>query len=309
MNASLSPRHGGMYPHEGTRDAFRCLSREFLQLVMSYLRKDNSDTTRQAIALWCKGQPRWYQDYVRSRLGVETMRLHPASEATTAQAVSTLARTLPQKDVTCLFLLNDGLPLAEAYENVGGTANLVRFGRRTFLRKRRLMYFCLFSLVNKAALRTADAWPAFLWQYRTELRKLLRDDLGQIFERALSDLPGLPLDRLSAKLRQGGRLVVVDSGMQGTFALPLATWISTRFEIPFEMIDIRLLVAYPWLAKLFGERCVTTDTSVLLRVEQSVRDRRLSTGAPSSNPTPDLQSMPSAESRTTKARRSSRLAA
>lgn len=160
-------------------DALKRLSTDFLAIVSSYLETAGlSAETEQSLALWCLNQPPTYQKHVWDVLGISPVKLSKATDDATRCAIAKLACELVERDATCVFLMDDGQRLAEAYESLGGSPVRLKFGRSCLPPNRLQAYFRMFALVNDAALKSAGNWNAFLSDYQGLVGKLGRGARG-----------------------------------------------------------------------------------------------------------------------------------
>lgn len=93
----------------------------------------------------------------------------------------------------------------------------------------------MFALVNRAVKAASGDWACFLRKYAAYSDNFRATPLGQQVEVLL----GRKLEPLLPELSKvQGALTIVDSGMQGTFALAIATWLSERLDEPKHRVDV-----------------------------------------------------------------------
>jgi hypothetical protein len=126
-------------------------------------------------------------------------------------------------------------------------------------------------MVNTAAVVAAGQWDDFIETYQKLFHSFIRTKpLGVMVENCLTNaLADFSLKKLSEDLRVGRKIIIVDSGMQGTFAIAVAAWLRDALGASADQVDVRILVAYPWLGILFRDRCISTDPSLLIALEKS----------------------------------------
>jgi hypothetical protein len=125
-------------------------------------------------------------------------------------------------------------------------------------------------LVNKAARKASGNWTRFREEYAKGFDSFLTGTvIGTKLNRVFNGLVDRETMRwLVARSNCGKKIVIVDTGMQGTFALALAAWFSNKLGLKSDRIDVQLLVTYPWLKELFKGRHITTDAGVLAILEE-----------------------------------------
>ena len=251
------------------------LSEGLITLVRRHLLLDQSDSVQQAIALWCHNQPHWYQSYIWKILEMRSAKLHEATKKRTHFAVASFARNLYEEEGIKLFLLDDGIPLAKAYASLRESPEFLDISRKSFPRHRLLSYFELFAIVNKAALQSKNKWKAFVASYRELFIDFISNNpRGQAFDKILERSLGGIIPKLRGVIKGGGRIIIVDSGMQGTFALAALVKLQCLIGGKEKQFDFRLLATYPWLGKLFKGRYQSTDAALVADLERSVEIAR-----------------------------------
>jgi hypothetical protein len=192
--------------------------------------------------------------------------------------VQKLVRELIAANVLAIFLMDDGAPLAAHYGHAGGNPLLLRMGRRGLPRPRLASYIRMFELINRAAVAARGNWTRFLRCYDAETTRFGRTQTGRRVERLLAQRVRPLLPAIAAAQARGQDVVIVDTGMQGTFALYVARWLGAQLGMTRQSVDVRLLAVYPWLAALFRGRSVTTDCWIVASLER--RSARTAWSAP-----------------------------
>ncbi len=175
-----------------------------------------------------------------------------------------------------VFLMADASPLEADYRRTGGTSLRLRFGRRDLPRPRRASYVLMFELVNRAAVAARGNRARFLRHYDAEVKRFKRSQVGRNVDRVLAGRATPLLPAVVAAAARGRPVVIVDTGMQGTFALYAARWFETRLGMPPLSVGVQLVAAYPWLSALYRDWHVTTQSRVVGRLE---KDRPTWTGS------------------------------
>lgn len=244
------------------------LSRDFIELVRGSVQDRSIAQVEQSVAFWCQNQPRWYQEFVWDSLHIPPRyKLHIAAPSDAHREVMQLADKLQRTGAVCLFLLEDSGRLAEVYSSLGGEPMLVTYGRQSLPGDRLTSYFIMFSLVNRAARRANGDWRRFQKIYEAEFAALLQTNIGRAIDRSIGAcLKGIRVD-LRHLIASGKPLVLVDTGMQGTFSAALVAWLRQESDAAQDQIDIHLLAAYPWLGQLYQDRCISTSTAVVAAIE------------------------------------------
>jgi hypothetical protein len=272
LSSSSDSRGAGKEDNEATdRDKLVVLSNDFFRVVKSYARGVRFEIAQNAVSLWCFKQPHSYQRSVFTTLGMHKVPLRPADDNELVGALHFFARQLHKENAACFFLCNDGLRLEDAYRKAGGVSHLIELGRSSFPKNRRLAYFHLFAMVNKAAVAAAGRWGDFMATYQRLFHSFIRTKpLGVMVENCLANaLTDFSLKELSEDLRAGKKIKIVDSGMQGTFAIAVAAYLRDALGATPDQVDVHMFVVYPWLESLFRGRCISTDPSFLIALEKS----------------------------------------
>jgi hypothetical protein len=223
------------------------------------------------LALWCQNQPFWYQQYVCKTLHLPLREVRQANSTTAIGYAEEFLRKLhDENNAACLFLLSDAADLARVYRSIGGDNAALTFNRPCLPEPRVPTYFELFALVNKAARKASGNWTRFREEYAKGFDSFLTGTvIGTKLNRVFNGLVDRETMRwLVARSNCGKKIVIVDTGMQGTFALALAAWFSNKLGLKSDRIDVQLLVTYPWLKELFKGRHITTDAGVLAILEE-----------------------------------------
>jgi hypothetical protein len=246
------------------------LSEPFLQLARAWKERHPKEPIDQPVALWCLNQPPWYSAHVRDRLGLSPVRLAAAQTHEATRAVNSFSQDLPKRDVQCVFLLEDGRPLANAYQRQNGRPGLLRYGRAVLPDPSSLAYLYLFYLVNWAALEAGDEWGRFRQSYRHEFLRALRNEWwGSQVEASLFSSTRDLWPHLHSAAKRQLPILLVDTGMQGSLALAVVSWLEHQLGAGAGLVDVRLLAVYPWLRDLYrGRHAWEVGTSVLVAVEQ-----------------------------------------
>ncbi len=218
----------------------------------------------QCVAMLCRNEPDARAEWLRSRLHVHTVPLTPATAHDTLEVMQQLSRRLAETPGQCIFLLNDAKPLADMYEQLSGRPAIRLLLNRQLLSADESLYPRLMSLLNEAVLTAGVNWPHFLAVYQEKFHELLANKtVGATLRKVLTQSTSSFASRVNAHQP----IQIVDTGMQGTFAL--AVWASLRdvLELEKTQATIQLLGVYPWLSEIFRGHCVTTDPRLVLRAE------------------------------------------
>lgn len=255
-------------------------SAPFLKLVRAYERSSSPSDTAEALAFWCRGMPEWYQAGLWRGLRLQRpARRFPSGEAGRvsrheARAVRELTRRLNAARALPVFLMKDASPLEAHHRRAGGVSLALRFGRPDLPSPRRASYLQMFELVNRAAVAAGGNRMRFLRHYDAGVRRFGQTETGRKVDRVLARRAGPVLSAVAAAAARGQAVVIVDTGMQGTFALFVARWLEARLALTPHSVGVRLIAAYPWLRTLFRDWHVTTDCRVVARLERALPSTR-----------------------------------
>lgn len=190
------------------------------------------------------------------------------------RSIKKLVSSLQKRGGVIIFILHDGAILRECFRMIN-PKNIVslslRVSRKDLGYKKQESfekYLYLFSKINDISLRnTGYGWNEFFHEYRMKLKlnkisdpklnSLCLSILGNI-ERVIPDL----IFRLQVPI------TVVDTGLQGTFAIFLC-WILKEYK-KVKDIDFKLISCYPWLPKFFQERSFSKNIKGFPLLENSV---------------------------------------
>lgn len=123
-------------------------------------------------------------------------------------------------------------------------------------------YFELFRIINDSALLAAT-WDEFIGYYKEKFAALIEDPRVMKASKKVFN----NLQRISA-----GEILIIDTGMQGTFALfaaaSLGYWEKMHSDQQ-EKADILLISVYPWLRSIFQTKIFSQDSRIALLIENS----------------------------------------
>jgi hypothetical protein len=234
-------------------------SQAFLRVISESPRSLRRDLVERSLSLWCRGAPHTYSRTIHSALNVQLRPVRPASRGVTDGVIREFAWNLLQTHRATVFLAGDALPLASAYKILGGAVTICGLSRSSLPIPHQTHYLDLFDLVNCAALDKRQ-WPTrpFVFHYRKVLVRYLRNNprVRTFFDRYVNDLAATQAT------------AIADSGMQGTFALALATLNEIVNKRP---MAVYLAVAYPWMSEFLSHQPISSDARVLVSLERYER--------------------------------------
>lgn len=251
--------------------AFFALVRQWTQLI-----NGADESVSEGLSFWCRDLPAVYQRLVWRETDVPKCEIMYASEGELEITVDRLAKAVRRRHDTAFFLMEDSYELAARYASLGCQPVRVNLGRRSFPSSRKSIYLRLFSLVNEAALASHGNWQRFRLIYEDIYERFTTSqELGRLAHKVVEATVDRHMHAIEDVISKAKPIIIVDSGMQGTFALPLMNSITARFGSKSVTADFFLLAAYPWLQQLYFSRFVTTQASLVARLEQDVEDRLL----------------------------------
>lgn len=207
------------------------------------------------MALWCRGWPRWYQEWFLSEIGLEHLSAHAVHAAAAREVAAKFAERLREKHRRVLFLMKDAAVLAKCFSEVGGIAVACEFTRGSFAPPRRLGYLELFDVVNMAVNATSAQGYGELHRHY-----VLQFDA---YARRARRLPGALL-RVAERAARQHVDAIADTGLQGTFAFAISAVIE---RLTGQRKPVHIAVAYPWLANCVQASTQSFDARVLLALE------------------------------------------
>jgi len=248
------------------------LSHETIRLAQKYAGSVPKRELASHVAFWCRGLPSAHSDPVYTALGLEHHGWSQTAERNNASsAAAQLANAVLEESIVPLFLYRDCIPVAELYQQLAPRHESLKiFFGRLQLGGGRLPrpYAHLASLVNRAALQAEGDWWTFVATHNTEYWKLVRNtDVGCQIQESMDKALAGAWPKLSRATSEGKRIVVTDTGMQASFALPIAACIRRRLGLSTTQVDVQLLGTYVWLVELFGDRAVRSDPKAVAAVE------------------------------------------
>ncbi|MFA5775132.1 MAG: hypothetical protein WC864_07125 [Ilumatobacteraceae bacterium] len=242
----------------------------FITLVKNWIGQRGVDQEVQdAVALWCRNQPAIYQHYIWNSVGIKSAHISPSSKNEVDAAIRTLARNVRKNGDIAFVLMDDGARLADEIREFGCQALPIYLGRRSFPTGfRKQLYFELFSLVNSSALSARGNAVRFHKKYREMYGRYVRSNHGNIVRRVVEQVIQPHIKILSQQNKQKSCITVVDTGMQGTFILPLLETLKNISSFRRIRFTPMLLSVYPWLQDVYHGQFVTTSTSYVFQLEQ-----------------------------------------
>lgn len=275
----MTGKSGNTVKSRASQSSMRKYSQEFIELVSLWgKRNQNRSELSRSLALWCFNTPSWYQKFiwkeVDKRIGaIGKAHISEAYKKDVEKAVVRLAGNLRKLDALCLFLLDDGELLAQAYEKLGGSAIRIAFGRKNIPTPARTSsYFAMFNIVNMAARTSSQNWHSFHSRYDSLWTRFTHSKAGAPVTKALQECVDSKVhETISQSLNSGRTVICVDSGLQGTFSLALSSWLAHEHHMNIDRFDIKLLVTYPWLRGIFRNRFISTNPDILVGFEKLLR--------------------------------------
>ena len=236
-------------------------SQNFLKLVKKNTKKDESlsNEFKVALSVWAFGETDEYRNYLKKFFKISFVNLDSVdfkSEFIVSRIVAFRNFFFKEKEKRIL-IYNDAKIFHELTD--GDNIQPLRFSRKHLREKEN--YLILFDLINAAALE-ADGWFDFRNVYRSKLNDVLSNN--KFLKEISFSIGKYIVTKLVNKNDQ--KIVFVDTGLQGTFALYLAECV--RIFLPSVETDVNLFCIYPWLSKLFKDRYFSTQTAMLYRIEQ-----------------------------------------
>jgi hypothetical protein len=229
-------------------------SNNYLKLINNYITVENRSDVGRALYIFAYDYPQYKNTVLREiKIDENEIRITDINPEELRGQIEEFKSTLPIHSPS-IFLLNDAEVFMSSKRNKQQQAIKVT---RADIGIRR--YFKLFNLINDSAIN-ASSWTQFRTQYKKNFKLLIENDsyLSVLSEKMAMDLYTVK--------NNSDTVTVIDSGVQGTFALFVAESLENKYVNI--KTDIQLFCLNPWLSNLFKDKYFTTDPNLLFGLER-----------------------------------------
>lgn len=229
-------------------------SNNYLQLIKNYITVENRSDVARALYIFIYDYPQYKNTILReTKIDENEIRITDINPEELKGQIEEFKSTLPIHSPS-IFLLNDAEVFMSSKRNKQEKAIKVT---RSDIGIRR--YFKLFNLINDSVINASN-WIQFRTEYKKNFKLLIESDsyLAVLSEKIAMDL--------STVKSNPNKVTVIDSGVQGTFALFVAESLENKYVNI--KTDIQLFCLNPWLSNLFKDKYFSTDPNFLFGLER-----------------------------------------